>query len=143
MTAQLTPYLFFASNECREAMEHYQRVLGGDLNVMTMGDLPEGEDRPPSATDDMVMNAALVLPGGALLMASDDATGEVGEFSAFAVSIALDDAHEAARIFDELLDGGQAHMPFGPTFWSPAFGMGVDRFGVEWMVNVGDPGATS
>jgi PhnB protein len=27
-------------------------------------------------------------------------------------------------------------MPIGPTFWSPAFGMVQDRFGVLWMVNV-------
>jgi PhnB protein len=27
-------------------------------------------------------------------------------------------------------------MPLDATFWSPAFGMVVDRFGVSWMVNV-------
>lgn len=26
-------------------------------------------------------------------------------------------------------------MPFGKTFWSPAFGMVTDRFGTPWMVN--------
>jgi PhnB protein len=26
-------------------------------------------------------------------------------------------------------------MPFGKTFWSPGFGMLVDRFGTPWMVN--------
>ena len=32
--------------------------------------------------------------------------------------------------------GGTVRMPLGPTFWSPAFGMVHDRFGVLWMVNV-------
>jgi PhnB protein len=27
-------------------------------------------------------------------------------------------------------------MALAPTFWSPCFGMLVDRFGVSWMVNV-------
>jgi PhnB protein len=27
-------------------------------------------------------------------------------------------------------------MPLGQTFWSPCFGMVVDRYGVEWMVSV-------
>jgi Uncharacterized protein conserved in bacteria len=26
-------------------------------------------------------------------------------------------------------------MPMGPTFWSQAFGMLVDRFGTPWMVS--------
>ena len=32
--------------------------------------------------------------------------------------------------------GGNVTMPFQATFWSPGFGMLVDRFGVAWMVNV-------
>jgi PhnB protein len=27
-------------------------------------------------------------------------------------------------------------MPFAQTFWSPGFGMVVDRFGTPWMINV-------
>jgi len=26
-------------------------------------------------------------------------------------------------------------MPIQETFWSPRFGMVVDRFGIPWMVN--------
>jgi PhnB protein len=26
-------------------------------------------------------------------------------------------------------------MPFQATFWSPGFGMLVDRFGIPWMIN--------
>ena len=42
-------------------------------------------------------------------------------------------------LFDALSDGGQVFQPLGPTFFSPAFGMVSDRFGVSWMVVV--PGA--
>jgi PhnB protein len=27
-------------------------------------------------------------------------------------------------------------MPWAKTFWSPGFGMLVDKFGMNWMVNV-------
>jgi PhnB protein len=30
-------------------------------------------------------------------------------------------------------------MPLGKTFWSPAFGMVEDRFGILWMVQVPAP----
>ena len=35
----------------------------------------------------------------------------------------------------ELCDGGQVTMPMQPCFWAKAFGMCVDRYGVNWMVN--------
>jgi len=28
-------------------------------------------------------------------------------------------------------------MPFQKPFWSPGFGMVVDRYGIPWMVNAG------
>jgi PhnB protein len=31
-------------------------------------------------------------------------------------------------------------MPIQPTFWSPRFGMLVDRFGIPWMINCEPPG---
>jgi uncharacterized glyoxalase superfamily protein PhnB len=30
-------------------------------------------------------------------------------------------------------------MPFGETFFAPAFGMCIDRFGTPWMVMVDMP----
>ena len=35
----LNPYLNFADATAREAMEFYASVLGGELNVMTFGDM--------------------------------------------------------------------------------------------------------
>ena len=35
-----------------------------------------------------------------------------------------------------LAERGQVTMPLGKTFFSPRFGMVVDRFGVSWMVIV-------
>jgi PhnB protein len=35
-----------------------------------------------------------------------------------------------------LSDGGKVQMPLGKTFFSPAFGMVADKFGIMWMVLV-------
>jgi PhnB protein len=43
---------------------------------------------------------------------------------------------EANKLFNALSDGGQVQMPLTKTFFSPAFGMLADRFGVHWMVVV-------
>ena len=54
----------------------------------------------------------------------------------FALSLTAKDATEAQRLFAALSDGGQVQMPLDKTFFSPAFGMVADRFGVSWMVYV-------
>ena len=48
-------------------------------------------------------------------------------------------AGEAKRVFEALADGGEVTQPIGETFWSPAFGMCVDRFGTPWMVSAEAP----
>ena len=50
------------------------------------------------------------------------------------VLLATAGAAEAQRAFDALGKGGQVQMPVTKTFFSPAFGMLADRFGVSWMV---------
>jgi PhnB protein len=132
-----SPYLFFVGS-CREAMSAYQSIFGGQLDIVTAGDLP---DAPPDAPKDAIMHAALTLPDGGLLMASDDPTAtEDGPKTGMRVSTTASDADEAARIFDALSKDGEVQLPIGPTSFSPAFGMCVDRFGTPWMVNAAQAG---
>lgn len=132
----LHPYLFF-TNTAREAMTHYQQILGGTLEIMGVDDMPEGESdqMPFVAPDDMVIHAALSF-GDDLLMASDDPTGDGQGVKGAAMNITLRDQDEARRLFDAFAEGGEIQMPLGETFWAPLFGACVDRFGVSWMINV-------
>jgi len=47
------------------------------------------------------------------------------------------DVAAADRRFNALADGGQVLQPLTQTFFSPRFGVVADRFGVTWMVLVG------
>jgi PhnB protein len=49
------------------------------------------------------------------------------------------DPADAKRVFDALADGGEVTAPLGPTFFSPAYGLCVDRFGTPWMVSTDPP----
>lgn len=55
------------------------------------------------------------------------------------LSVNCGNVKEGERAFAALAAGGTVKMPFSRTFWSPGFGMLVDRFGVPWMVNVETP----
>jgi PhnB protein len=131
------PYLFF-NGTCRRAMTRCHELLGGKLDVMTVGDMPEGvEPTPGPSNPDLVLHAALAFEGGGLLMASDDPTGESSGMKGASVSLILDAPESATRVFDGLAEGGEVTVPLGQTFFSPRFGMCVDRFGTNWMVSVG------
>ena len=130
------PYLYFGGN-CREAFTCYQEIFGGELFVMTMKDVP---DQPiPPGQEDLVMHAALTL-GDDLLMASDDPTTDnFGPVQGMQVNYAVAEVDEAKRVFEALAEGGNVTLPIAPTFFSPMFGMCVDRFGTPWMVSAEAP----
>ena len=126
------PYLFFGGT-CRQAFTRYQEIFGGELVLMQNSDAPPGQGMP-GAPADMIMHAALTFDGN-LLMGSDDPTGDGGPMKGIAVNCTVPDPGEAKRVFDGLTVGGQVTMPLAETFFAPAFGMCVDRFGVPWMVS--------
>ena len=133
MASRLNPYLNFQSN-AREAIEFYRDVFGGELNVMTFGDMG-GEPA------DGVMHAQLETPAGFTLMASDTAPG-ASEFKPgnnFAVSLSGDDEGELRGYWDKLADGGNVTLALEKQMWGDVFGMVADRFGVLWMVNIAQP----
>lgn len=129
-------YLFFSNGTCAEAFDRYAEVFGGEVTMMRMGDVPE-EQRMPGAPDDAVMHASLRV-GDALLMGSDDPTGDGGPKLGFNVAYTAPDAATARQVFEALSDGGEVTMPMEETFWSAVFGMVTDRFGVPWMVDVAE-----
>ena len=85
------------------------------------------------------MHAALKL-GDDLLMASDDPTTDsFGPVEGMQVNYSVAEVAEAKRAFDALADGGKITLPIAPTFFSPMFGMCIDRFGTPWMISAESP----
>jgi PhnB protein len=124
------PYLFFSGN-CSEAFTRYEEIFGGELFMMKMSDAP-GDETPADADPNLIIHAALKV-GDGLLMASDDPTGDGGPKAGIMVSFNSPDAGEIKRVFDALAEGGEVTQALSETFFSPAFGMCVDRFGIPWM----------
>ena len=134
----IRPYLAFAGN-AREAFTEYQKIFGGELNIIGFQDVPEAGPPPSDVKPDGVMHAALIA-SDALLMGADDPNGNFdGNVQGICVNVSLADPPEARRVFDALSKGGTVQQPMGETFFSPAFGMCIDRFGTPWMVMVDPP----
>ncbi|MDP5225864.1 MULTISPECIES: VOC family protein [Arthrobacter] len=133
MASTLNPYINF-KDTARQAMEFYQSVLGGELTVSTFADLQASQD-PTDA--EKVMHSQLSTPAGFTLMASDTpAHMESRASGGFAISLSGNDDAELRGYWDKLSDGGQVTVPLEKQMWGDSFGMLVDRFGIEWMVNI-------
>lgn len=130
-------YLFF-EGRCEEAIEFYQATLGAQvLMLMRNRDSPDQTNMQPG-TEDKVLHASFTV-GETVLMASDGQCSGTPRFGGFSLAVYGRDKAEAQKLFDALSAGGQVHMPLTETFFSPAFGMLADRFGLSWMVMVDQP----
>ena len=131
MTISLSPYLNFAANT-REAMEFYREVFGGKLDILTFADY-KLEGMPA----DGVMHAALVTEQFSLF-ASDAMPGAEASWNGTRVYLAFmgDDTQRLTDWFYKLGEGGRISMPLEKQMWGDTYGQVVDRFGVEWMINI-------
>jgi PhnB protein len=133
MGITLNPYLNFRS-DAREAMEFYEGVFGGKLNVSTFADYHAASD--PSEND-LVMHADLEGPEGIRFMAADTPIKmEYRPGTNFSMSLSGDDEAQLRGYFEKLSEGGSVTMPLEKAPWGDIFGMCTDRFGISWLVNV-------
>jgi PhnB protein len=133
----LNPYVQFDGN-AREAMEFYNGIFGGQLTMNTFGEYGMAAD---SGDNDKIMHAQLETDRGFTLMASDVPPGtDHTPGNNIAVSLSGEDAEELRAYWEKLSDGATVPVPLEKQMWGDEFGMCVDRFGIPWMVNIGQPG---
>ena len=133
-------YLMF-EGRCDEALEFYRHALGAQVTMlMRYKDNPEpaagqgcADGGGPGPTPEMVMHASFTV-GDTQIMASDGMGSGHASFQGISLALSPTNEADAKRYFDALADGGKVQMPLTRTFFSQAFGMVADRFGVPWMV---------
>ncbi len=128
----LTAHLSF-SGQCREAFSFYAELFGGDLMMLTYGDTPMATE-VPADWGEKIVHATLSFDG-CELAGSDVQREHYRRPQGFSVLVDVEGVEKARRIFTALADGGSVSMPVQETFWSPAFGVVVDRFGIPWEIN--------
>ena len=137
MQTRLNPYLSFKDNT-RDAMEFYHTVFGGKLDMNTFKELNASQD--PSE-DDKIMHSVLEADNGITFMASD--TPDRMDYKPgnnFNMSLSGDNESELRSYYEKLVEGGTVTMPLEKAIWGDTFGMCIDKFGVQWLVNISPPG---
>ncbi|MBA3757921.1 VOC family protein [Candidatus Saccharibacteria bacterium] len=129
----LDPYLYFAG-DCKEAMEFYKSIFGGNLEVQTYsefsGDMPGKNEHP-----DWVMHC--LLDGDVRLMASDS---QKASPSSAKVELSLSGTDDAKlrNCYNGLSSGGKVTMPLEKAPWGDTFGMLSDKYGIDWVINISE-----
>lgn len=126
----LDVYVNFRGN-CEEAFRFYVQHLGARVASLQRHDeLPFPGNTPPE-WGPKVLHARLEL-GGTVVMGADISGAEPMR-SAY-LSLRVDSAEEAERIYALLSDGGEVFMKMEETFFAERFAMLRDRFGISWML---------
>jgi PhnB protein len=134
--ASVSTYLNFR-NQSEEAFNFYAKVFGTEIQgIMRHGDVP-GMDVPDEAKN-LVMNAALPILGGHVLMTSDIPDGmgyDVVNGNSIQISLHPDSRAEADRLHAELSEGGEVGQDMQDMFWGDYYGDLTDKFGIRWLIN--------
>jgi PhnB protein len=137
--AAVNPYLIFNGN-CAEAFTFYKSIFGGEFQrISKFGDMP-GEEMSAEEKN-RILHVSLPISKETILMGSDShpRMGKVTMGQHMSLAIGADSKEEADKIFNGLAAGGKITMPIADTFWGAYFGMLVDKFGFDWMVNYDYP----
>lgn len=129
---QLQPYLTF-NGTCEDALNFYKAVFNGEIiDISRFGETPmEFAEEDKSR----VMNA-IFKAGDIAFMASDTMPGQGTPTNGnITMALVTTDIEATDRTFAALAEGGTTTMPLDNTFWNARFGMLIDKFGIEWMIN--------
>jgi len=133
VASRLNPYVSFRDN-AREALEFYKDVFGGKLSINTFGEY--GDPNAPGANN--VMHGQLETDRGFTLMGSDTPPGmDFNPGNNITISLSGDDEQELRSYWEKLTEGANVTMPLEKQMWGDVYGQCTDKFGVQWMVDIG------
>jgi PhnB protein len=125
-------YLNYGGN-CRQAFDFYQQHLGGTITMLTThGELPDAS-KVPANWKQAVLHARLEI-GGTTVMGADIPPDRFQPMRSAYLTLIVDTAAEAERIYELLTYRGEIFMKMEETFFARRFAMLRDRFGTSWML---------
>jgi len=127
---KLDVYLNYPGN-CEQAFRFYEEHLGGKITGITKHGEQAGQANIPADWKEKILHARIEI-GGTVLMGADIPGAEPMR-SAY-LTLTLDSAEEAERVYALLSEGGQIFMKMEETFFASRFAMLRDRFGTSWML---------
>ena len=134
---RIQPYLQF-DGRCEKGVRLYKAAVGAEVQMMTRhreSPTPPPPGRLPAGSEDKIMHVAFRI-GDAVVMATDGMCGGKPAFNGSSLAVSVATEADAKDALARLAEGGSVQMPLTKRFWSAAFDMLLDCFGVSWRVMV-------
>ncbi|UUZ81256.1 VOC family protein [Paenibacillus sp. P26] len=135
MTFQVNPFIMLDGN-AKEAIRFYETSLDAKVVfTQTFGEAPEDPAHPvPDEAKDRVAHSVLKI-GDAELFVADSFPGKSNSTGGpVQICITTPDTETSNRFFDALKQGGQVILPLQKIYFSPAYGVVTDPFGVTFQI---------
>lgn len=130
---KLTTYVNFGGN-CEEAFRFYEEHIGAKiLSMMKHGELPPEAGNQIEGWQDKVLYATLEI-GGTMISGNDVPPEKFAPMRAVYLTLNSETKEETERLYNVLSEGGTIYQPLQAMFFSPAWAMFRDKFGVSWML---------
>lgn len=128
----LNAYVYY-DGTCEAAFKHYEKVLGAKIETLVRNEQAPPEMRAPPERRQKIMHGRISI-GGQVVMASDAPPDHFRKPQGFSIALTISDPKEAETKFKALCEGGSINMLWSETFYAKGFGMGIDPFGIPWIV---------
>ena len=129
---RMITYLNYGGN-CEQAFRFYEQHLGGKIVSLARHSEQPNPQNVPAGWENAVLNARMAI-GETELMGADIPPDRFQPMRSAYLTLLVDSAKEAERIYALLSDGGQVFMRMEETFFASRFAMLRDKFGTSWMI---------
>jgi PhnB protein len=120
----------------KEAIDFYVKTLDAQvLFSQSFGEMPENPEFPLPEEAKKLIGHAMIKVGETDLMFSDNFPGTPFQSgNQVTICISTKDKERSQQIYEGLQQGGKVNMPMQETFFSPAYAIVVDKFGVTFQI---------
>ncbi|MBW7455971.1 VOC family protein [Paenibacillus sepulcri] len=135
MTMALMPYLMMDGN-AEEAIQYYAQTLNAKvLFKQTVGEGPDNPDSPYSEDEKKRIAHSVLKVGETDFYVADLLPGLLpGGGNQITICLTTEDKDQAKQVYGSLQQEGHVIMPLQEIYFSPAYGMVTDKFGITFQI---------
>lgn len=136
MNVKFTPFIML-NGHANEAIRFYEKALGAQVVFkQTFGEMPEeGNTSPiPEEMKERIAHSVMVVGDSELYVSDSEPDQLLERGDQVNICLTVKEVSEADRIYDALRTEGKVLSPLQPLYFSPAYGMITDRFGVTFQI---------
>ncbi|KRG14870.1 VOC family protein [Lederbergia galactosidilytica] len=116
---------------CKEAIEFYQQVFGGEIQNAQLAD----EIEMFKGHEGKYIHAELHINDTCVLYFADVFDQQISNGNAILLGPDLDSEEEINKVYEALSKEGQIQMELQDTFWGAKHAIVKDRYGIIWELN--------